>query len=210
MGHNVFVTEINLIISDSLEDSGLPERLLYPALDIRHIITETFGIDEARTLKEESTKTAFAGSECVFVIATKKITIEAQNALLKQFEDTPTSCGFYLVIPHESLLLPTLRSRFVSVIKSHDKNHRSDGEKFLALSYKERLQLIADKAKDNPSYLENLPLMVARSLKSQGSWLQDKESKEALLLCESYVRIRGASRKMLLENLALSLPVKKA
>lgn len=71
---------------------------------------ERFGIDEAREL------ITFASlkniGETVFFIGAVSITTEAQQALLKLFEEPQEGTVFILLLPHGALL-PTLRSRIL-------------------------------------------------------------------------------------------------
>ncbi len=85
---------------------------------------EQFGIDEAREL------IALAGlknfNEAVFLVGAASITGEAQQALLKLFEEPQQGTVFVLVVPH-GVLLSTLRSRMleypkIQVPDSKDRN----------------------------------------------------------------------------------------
>ena len=191
-----------LIIANSLEVADLPKEVNVPGTDVRHLVVESLGIGEVRKLINDSLQKPLELSHQHFVIVTKTLTTEAQNALLKLFEEPPETARFYLVIPHESLLLPTLRSRFISVTATTADEAAKAAEDFLNLKYADRMTFIAErvKAKDSTT-LERL----AVALGQQSDDLSP-ESKQSLLLVEKYVRNRGASRKMLLEELALSLP----
>src|SRR3989344_1002069 len=71
---------------------------------------EIFGIDEARALRILSTRkavtTAKAGqvSSKIFFITPMRLTLEAQNALLKTFEDPSPGTYFFLAMREESLI----------------------------------------------------------------------------------------------------------
>ena len=190
-----------LIIATSLKSAELPENVRVPNTDVRHFVSDNLSIADARLLIEQSSRQAFTDSRQTFVIVVSNINTEAQNALLKLFEEPPESAEFYLVIPHETLLIPTLRSRFVLAV-SKSTNASSVADEFLQMSYKDRLDLVALKVKDKD--VKWVGELVA-SLGAQSHSLSS-ESKRALALCERYVRNRGASKKILLESLALSLP----
>jgi DNA polymerase III gamma/tau subunit len=74
---------------------------------------ETFGVDEGRELKEAQLSKSFGGGKKIFVISFETITVEAQNSLLKVFEEPTPDTHFFLISRTGSRLLPTLRSRIV-------------------------------------------------------------------------------------------------
>lgn len=197
-------THAYLVIADDLAQADIAEDLKRETTDVRHIITTNFGINEARQLKELASERGWGEGSHRFVITTHSLTREAQNALLKLFEDPPTDTIFYLVVPHESILLPTLRSRLL-LHGARRESKRDLAEKFLNSDYKDRLTTIADLAKNDTDSLKDLARSLGRSMKP--TW--PKEAKEALLFTDRYVYNRGASKKMLLENLALSIPIEK-
>ena len=124
--------------------------------------------------------------------------------MLKLFEEPPEDTIFFLIIPHQSLLIPTLRSRLV-LSANPEKVENNDAHEFLKLTYADRLQMIADQAKKDPAVLERLVSSLGNlSHKELGT-----EGAKSLAMTDNYVRNRGASRKMLLEELALTLRVGK-
>src|SRR3989344_1067951 len=73
---------------------------------------DTFGIDEARELKSLSARKAISDRK-IFFISPTRITLEAQNALLKTFEDPSPDTYFFLVVMEEASIEPTLLSRML-------------------------------------------------------------------------------------------------
>ena len=72
----------------------------------------SFGVDEVRNIIEEVNKKPFEGDKKVIIIHEgNKLTIQAQNALLKTIEEPPK--GVYIIILCESLelILDTIKSR---------------------------------------------------------------------------------------------------
>lgn len=189
-----------LLIAPSLETSSLPLTLKQETADVRHLLADSFGIDEARWLVKESANRALGGGSHHFVIAAKSMTVEAQNALLKLFEEPPSGTVFHLIVPHAAMILPTLRSRLVLADKAGD-SEADRGGAFWLLSLKDRIDTVAKLAKDEPTALGE----IVRDLGSRHLGELGPEAKRSLLLAEKYVYNRGASRKMLLEELALSL-----
>lgn len=72
----------------------------------------SFGVDDVRNIIEEVSKKPFEGDKKVIIIHEgNKLTIQAQNALLKTIEEPPN--GVYIIILCESseLILDTIKSR---------------------------------------------------------------------------------------------------
>lgn len=72
-----------------------------------------FSVEDARTLLNLAQRRPLAGEVNVIVIATTRFFHEAQNALLKLFEEPPTTTRLFLIVPSEGNIIPTLRSRLV-------------------------------------------------------------------------------------------------
>ena len=100
---------------------------------------ETFGIDESRALKERHLSKSFKeGSKRIFIIETSGMTHEAQNSLLKIFEEPNVNSHFFLIMPSVEVLLPTLRSR-LNIIKQTERQSPVDVEGFLKMSKKDKI-----------------------------------------------------------------------
>lgn len=196
---------VNLLIAKDIASSALPDSLKQQKTDVRHFILPQLGINEVRYLTDASARKSLGEGDYVFVVLATTISIEAQNAMLKLFEEPPVKTIFYLIIPAESILLPTLRSRFIMADNQYGEIDTTVGREFISLGYAERLEIIAAKAKSKDFvWMENLVTTLGYLDKTQNLSTNFKRS---LLLSESYFRIRGAGRKMLLEELALALPV---
>src|SRR3989344_7462 len=121
--------------------------------------TETFGIDEARKLRLLSTRKSITGRK-IFLITPMRLTLEAQNALLKTFEDPSPDTLFFLAVREEALIVPTLRSRMQAIrIHGNNASMSAEAEKFLSLSIKNRLlfaKSFADEEKNLSVFLDDL------------------------------------------------------
>lgn len=196
----------HLILARSLDEAGLPEHLLTPRLDVHHMIVDQVGIDDARTLVTLAACRPIEDSVRSFVVCASTLTNEAQNALLKLFEEPPLACEFYVIVPHESAIIPTLRSRLVASMSASPVCENEDVATFLAQSYAERLSFIAALAKEKSrSRMEALATALAAYALDEKTIPQSGRS--ALAFVEPYMHVKGGSKKMLLEHLALSLPV---
>ncbi len=157
---------------------------------------EVFGIEEARKLSALASRKAVSGKK-FFFISSSKITPEAQNALLKTFEDPYPDTRFFVSVFEESNILPTLRSRMM-LIKAGGAISASEAKKFLGMSLKDRLAFagkFAESGKSLPEFLGSL-----LSILKRGS----KEMAEVHKLMLGAGNAPGAAR-LVLEHLALML-----
>ena len=84
-------------------------------------------VDDARELFTLAYQAPTQGSSRALVISADRLFHEAQNALLKLFEEPPEGTYLFLVVPAEGVLLPTLRSRMQRLISDdpHDGHRMS-------------------------------------------------------------------------------------
>lgn len=178
--------------------------------DFFHEKYETFGIDESRYLKELHVSKAFApGGKRIFVIETRAITHEAQNSLLKIFEEPHEDTHFFLLMPSAATLLPTLRSRLL-VIESEREEHAglTDAQKFIKLTTKDKITFVDDLAKQISD--EDLPKSAAAEFLAALEIILAKDPEKnqkaikAILKARDYMNDRAPSVKQLLEFVALS------
>lgn len=78
-----------------------------------------FSVENARRVTELAAGAPLKGEHRVLIIAASRAYHEAQNALLKIFEEPPPGMYLFLILPTLGGLLPTLRSR-VGILDSHD------------------------------------------------------------------------------------------
>lgn len=132
---------------------------------------DTFGIDEAREISLLSARKALTPNTenvigKIFLIIPTRLTLEAQNALLKTFEDPSPGTCFFLTMREESLVLPTLRSRMETFRLSVERVSQSeDAETFLSSSIKDRLlfaKSFMDEEKNLSGFLDDLLLLLRR------------------------------------------------
>ena len=71
-------------------------------------------VEQARKLLSYASQSGLSGQKLI-VLATERIFHQAQNALLKVFEEPPEGIVLVLVVPSIGVLLPTLRSRLMTL-----------------------------------------------------------------------------------------------
>jgi DNA polymerase-3 subunit delta' len=179
--------------------------------DFFHEKHESLGIDESRRIKELHSSKAFsAESKRIFIIEFNSITLEAQNALLKIFEEPHEGTHFFLIIPNISLLLPTVRSRLF-VIDAGDGEHQGldEAKKFLKLAMKDRIAYVDELAKDiSDEKLEKsdaVKFLAALEIILSENPEKNQRALKAILKARDYMNDRSPSVKQLLEFVAMSL-----
>jgi hypothetical protein len=103
-----------------------------------------FSVEDARTVATFAGQSPMRGSARLVAIATGRLFHEAQNALLKLFEEPAPGVTLVLIVPTEGILLPTLRSRLQPLPAPEGARPREDaGAAFLAATQAEREKLVA-------------------------------------------------------------------
>jgi hypothetical protein len=106
--------------------------------DFSVIHFESLGIDESRKIKEMQSMKSLGASKRIFVISTNSITVQAQNAMLKMFEEPTENTHFFIIVPSTSFFIDTLLSRMV-VLESEVSSFchsREDGFGLVGLDQK--------------------------------------------------------------------------
>lgn len=203
---DMFTHHAVVVVSDSLEAASLPDVYAVPSTDVAHILSERFSIAEARQLQKDALARPFEAPRRTFVIVTRELPLETQNALLKLFEEPPHSTHFIVVIPRVDMLIPTLRSRvyIVGAGVSDDTPHEQF-TLFQAAPVAIRLEMVAKLAADKDTATMEVILRGAEAIARQ-QMVHDPSLLTHVVMLRDFFTRSGASRKMLLEELALLLP----
>lgn len=143
-----------------------------------------FSVEESRKLLDIACAAPLTGVRKAIIVCATRFFHEAQNALLKLFEEPPPGVTLILVIPSEGILLPTLRSRLASLTQTrHPSNTTISAEvrQFLAANSTERTKL--------------LEKLVARSRSDKDEEKQQARS-DAVRLTEDLLRASRHVRKV--------------
>ncbi len=199
-----------LVVGIRASDSSLLSLYLEPGLDVHHITLDTLTIEDVRALISRAELRPVSGDVVTFVIVVRSIHFEAQHALLKVLEEPPAHVQLFIVLPKPDELLATVRSR-LNIVTADQPLSNSEREQvfqeFKALPVGERVALIGVKTKDKDT------LWIDSIIEGTEVFAHTHRDNRALLtssnLVSSWRGLRGASAKMLLEELALSLPHEK-
>lgn len=175
--------------------------------DVFVVGREVFGIDDAREVKRIQSQKNI-GKRQFFIINSGKITREAQNALLKVFEEPARDTHFFIIAQEE--LLPTLLSRMV-VIRSNNENGTLVRSGFLSLSVADRLRevqpIIAAKDRNTAErFLTGIEAELSEKLRSSRKKSTLLRAGEDVFLARRFLASPGASVKIIFEHLAGVLP----
>ncbi len=172
-------------------------------------------VEDARGVSERASGAPLRGAHKVIVIAALRAYHEAQNALLKLFEEPPPGTFLYLVLPSLGGLLPTLRSRVQELTQQAAASSQSaaPGEAFLKGGTEKRAavvkKLTSGKDEDARRLMRDEAIALANSI--EAALAERGVEKHAHALAElatlrDYLYDRSAPVKQILEHLAVALP----
>lgn len=199
MHHHAYV-----YTADSIASAPIDTYLKTLSVDVRHFEASSFSINDARTLSLEAITRPIASPYKEFVICAHKIAVDAQNALLKIFEEPPAHVRFHLITPASVSLLPTLRSRLSAHTRMDTQSQPVSPAfaLFARMGYAERIAEIAERAKaKDHQWMEDIVKG------SETVAVRSPKLLEAVVLTRTYMGYKGSSMKMLLEHIALNLPI---
>ena len=169
---------------------------------------DTLKVDDSRAIIDFAQTKSF-GEHKIILLFASFLTDAAQDALLKLLEEPPAQTFFFIVTPSAGALRPTLLSR-VRLVRT--KILQKAQSSFLADDYSKRLATIAKiaKEKDKGSALTLLD-EIEDTLYHMDA-VQTPAYRDALkniAQARSYLAQNGAPLKMLLESVAVTLPIIK-
>src|SRR3989344_5921633 len=162
---------------------------------------------ERKTFEVDPASPRLRRARKIFIIQTDFITEEAQNSLLKVFEEPTAGTHFFIISPQDNLL-PTLRSHLHTVI--FPRVTLGKKESILDLRLSERLAKvkdITDMIKDEEKTKQDA-ITLLNQIETELHNTGVEKSAKALEICESArasLYDRGAPVKMILEQVILSV-----
>ena len=181
--------------------------------DVHELVYSTCTIEDAaiiRRMQEERNEK----EQCI-IIRAASVTHEAQQALLKAFEEPKGNTYFILSVPRVSAVLSTIQSRAQIISLSIANPLLKDAQEFIALAPEKRLEWIAKFIKshnddDSSGNFRNLSgALIAGIIEILRRDPKNLVAKKAFLNdaieMRGYLDARGSSVKMILEHLALTL-----
>ena len=200
------ISDVLAFFRKGLEERGI-ELLGNP--DVIFLHYDSLGIAEARELVEISLTAPVKEKKKIIVLTFDGITREAQNALLKLFEDPNPSVEFLIASQNANSLLPTLRSRlFVMKLEGKADKGNSEIKKFLSLAIGEKMKEVEKMFKKYKEVGDKRPIrefLLSVHLELEKNPEKNAEALRASAKSLSYVDDKSASMKLLLESIVLAL-----
>ena len=174
-----------------------------------------FSVDDVRGLIELANQAPIAGEHKAIVVSASRVYHEAQNALLKLFEEPPKGTTLYLVLPSLGQLLPTLRSRVAVLYAGETKVApvSTMASEFVRSTREKRSEMIqkltagADESERRQHRDEALVLVnEIEALLARHDLSAHHEVLRDIALLRGYLYDRSAPVKLILEHISLVLP----
>ena len=230
MRHHAFVIEAEAEAGIGVAQAWAKENLGMKAKANPDFVTLRFGlfsVEDARRVTELASSAPFVGEHKVVIITASRAYHEAQNALLKIFEEPPVGVYLFFVLPSLGGLLPTLRSR-VQVLNPYLDVRRptSDvgrltshtlggiAEEFIKASKEKRSAMIkkltSGKDEEEKREFREEAIAIVNGIEtvaymSGRGTSRHRELLEDIQVLRGYLHDRSAPVKMILEHLSLVL-----
>lgn len=177
---------------------------------------DNFKIDDAKMLISLSFEKSTNLNKKVFLISIKNITLEAQNALLKIFEEPIPNVHYFLILPDRNILLETLLSRLFILEEKRGSNLEDKARSFVRMNKRQRIDFIKEIVKESKKEIEDssarsrsaefLNALEIVLKKDFGIKKLNPEIFTQIFQTRKFLREPGASPKTLLESVALLIP----
>lgn len=219
MQHHAFVIEAEAEEGIATAQAWVEKELGMKIAGNPDVVVMQYGllsVDGARRVTELAAGAAFRGETKAVIISASRAYHEAQNALLKVFEEPPAGTYLFLILPSLGGLLPTLRSR-VQILENKESKIKDKGEnlaeEFMKASGEERSAIIKrlTSGKDDEQKRELRDEAIAIVNGIEAAAYAQSATKNAALLSDiatlrTHLYDRSAPVKMILEHLSLVIP----
>lgn len=179
-----------------------------------------FSVDDARRVIRLSDQAPLTGDQKLIIVAVERLFHEAQNALLKLFEEPTPGTTLILVVPTIGIVLPTLRSRMTSLPRTDQHKYSDEVRDFIRATEAEREKIVSkllDRAKSDKDEEKQRArgelLRLMEGLMCAGyAQLQKKEDREVRAFLSDLDRFipilheRSAPNKLISEHVLLTMP----
>lgn len=179
---------------------------------------DTMDIEDGRAIKELHYNQPTKNDKKIFVLQANFITEKAQNAMLKLFEEPIGGTHFFIIMPSTNCLIATLKSRLIII--EHKTTHgteKIDAKKFIKSSVGERMEMIKELSEDIKdekeskievvNFFNGLEKELSKNINFKNKSLT--KSLEDIEKIRLYAGEQSPSLRMLMEYLALTLPITK-
>jgi hypothetical protein len=220
MHHHAFVVEAEIeagvvqALSWAKAELGLEAQANPDVIVLRYGL---FTVADARRVNEVAAQAPLRGEHKVLVIAATRAYHEAQNALLKLFEEPPRGTYLFLILPSLGGVLPTLRSRVQVLARAGGRRQEGaisdDAREFMHASPEKRSALIKklatgrdeDERRDNRDRTIAIVNGIELAAREKGI-VENAALLSDIQVLRSHLYDRSAPVKMILEHLSSVIP----
>ncbi len=184
--------------------------------DFAHITIDNFKIDDALSLRTMGEQKGYTDNKKIFIVSANSLSLDAQQTLLKMFEEPILNTHFFLVVPDKNALVRTLISRFYFIDASGEKKNLKETQKFFALTPTARIAFLKDFLEEgdedegmvatDSSRAKSLRFLNDLEAVLHADIAANSESLEHILQVRKFLRQPGSSTKSLMESVALLAP----
>lgn len=222
MQQHAFVISADIETGITIAESYIERELGFSVQANPDVVTLRHGllsVEDARAIVDVAMQAPLRGEKKALIIAATRAYHEAQNALLKLFEEPPQETYLFLILPNVGGLLPTLKSRVHLLGASADSGTvqtqiSAEAEAFVKASKEKRSVLIKKLAsgKDEEERREHRDEAIAIVNGIERiAFVQKKNPEMSALLRDiaelrAYLYDRSAPVRMILEHISLVLP----
>lgn len=181
-----------------------------------------FSVDDARRVIDSAALAPVVGENKLIVLACERLFHQAQNALLKLFEEPTPGTTLVLIVPSGGLLSATLRSRLLPLPGEKESKKEIDpaADAFIRASAPEREKIVAklldrtksDKDAEKQSARgEALRIVEGLMERAHDAWTKKPSTNLQLFMhdLERFIPIlheRSAPTKLIFEHILLTVP----
>jgi DNA polymerase III delta prime subunit len=209
------LTHHSYIVVSATPDALVPVltaefKVSMPEYNVVPFLIPRVTIDDVRMLSEYT----YGSAPQIMLVSTDDILHEAQQALLKTLEEPGAQTKIVFIMPHVAHLIPTILSRVELVHyegENSDSVYKTEMQKFLASDVPTRLKWVEKFIKDNEDhdttrsilkrYIDALTEIILNKKEISSTVLED------LQYASTNILTRGSSIKILLEHVAITLPI---
>jgi DNA polymerase III delta prime subunit len=187
--------------------------------DFVRVSADSFKVDDARNLKSFAGERASSAGKKIFLISANNFLLEAQNTLLKTFEEPIENTHFFLTVPDTSALLGTFLSRFY-LIKTKEEVGFAKAEEFIKMPLARRIDFIKELLQESEDEdEEGNEIIVLNSARAKAlkflnavesvmhpKVIEHPEVLQHIFKVRKFLRMPGSSAKSLMESVALVVP----
>ncbi len=185
-------------------------KISMPEYNVVPFLIPRVTIDDVRMLSEYT----YGSAPQIVLVSTGDILHEAQQALLKTLEEPGAQTKIVFIMPHVAHLLPTIMSRVELVHyegEDSDSIYKIEMQKFLASDVPTRLKWVEKFIKDHEDH-DTTRSILKRYIDALTEIVLNKKGVPSTILADlqyasANILTRGSSIKMLLEHIAITLPI---